>query len=69
METKKEARKKKKQEKLYERKFMLLILKELIRNDEVLGVLCEDNDDSGDDANQIKKNNIFISEKWYFKGF
>ena len=54
METKKEARKKKKQEQLYERKFMLLILKELIRNDEVLGVLCEDNNDSGDDANQIK---------------
>jgi hypothetical protein len=53
METKKEARKKKKQEKLYERKFMLLILKELIRNDEVLGVLCEDN--SGEECNSNKK--------------
>jgi hypothetical protein len=55
METKKEARKKKKQEQLYERKFMLLILKELIRNDEVLGVLCEDNDDSGDKCKSNKK--------------
>ena len=55
METKKELRKKKNQEKLYERKFMLLILKELIRNDEVLGVLCEDNDDSGKNCNSNKK--------------
>ena len=55
METKKELRKKKNQEKLYERKFMLLILKELIRNDEILGVLCEDNNNSGDKCNSNKK--------------
>jgi hypothetical protein len=55
METKKETRKKKKQEKLYERKYMLLKLKEIIRNDEILGVLCEDNDDSGDKCKSNKK--------------
>ena len=54
METEKELKKKmnkikrthEKNKQLYERKFMFLILKELIRNDEIFGELCKDESDN-----------------------
>ena len=53
----KKTRLKKKEKKInniesYERKFMLLILKELVRKDEILGELCKNK--RGKNANIIK---------------